>query len=397
VKHSVVFGLALSVSLAAVASAAAPRVSADRIIQAIIRDLGAERHDARERATEALRRVGQPALQPLEKAAESDDPEIRIRARDVLADVRLGIGPEWPADLVLLVRHYDNMQEHERSNAIYRLANMGAKAIPFLVKRLETGSPNEANWAVNALQRPMSDEAYQELIRLIGEPKNNHLSRALASARSRRGQPGEGIEGIAGRLPMDIKPAQATEDAVRDILAKLKSGRAQEALAAADALAKAEPADPRPLYLQAEAMVPLNRDKEAIALRGKALALAPDKEAPHYLAADLLTKLGRCRLAVKEWQRVVEIEPGGGPADANAYLGLAAIHTASGLYEAAAQYLEKAIPIVAKSKDTEKAQALSSTIQAELDRVRQRAASFPAAADAAIEDAISDGELRLDI
>ncbi|MBM4040949.1 MAG: tetratricopeptide repeat protein [Planctomycetes bacterium] len=393
----VLFALACLPLAAPLASAATPRISADAIVQAVVRDLGAERYDVRERATELVRRIGQPALQALEKAAESDDPEIRVRARDVLGDVRLGIGPNWPADIVLLVRHYDNMQEHERSNAIYRIASLGAKGVPFLVKVMEAGSPNEANWACNALQRPAAAELHDEVIRLIREPKNNALTRALSWARSQRGQAVEGVGAVATRQAIPFKPNQATEDALQAILAKLAAGKAQEALAAAEALAKTEPDDLRPLYLQADAMVPLNRDKEAIALREKALALSPDKELPHYLAACLLTDTGRYRLAVKEWQRVVQIEPNDGPCDANAHLSLGAIHSANGLFEAAAQYFEKALQIIAKAKDQENVKATTSALQMEVDRLRQRAASFPVSPDAAVEDAIPASELQLDI
>ncbi len=387
-----------SVAFAATVFAAAPKITADRIIQALVRDLGAERHDARERATAALRLVGQPARQALEQAAESDDPEVRLRARDLLADVLLGIGPDWPADMVLLVRHYDTMQLHERSNAIYRIGQLGAKAVPFLVKRMEVGTANEASWALNALQqRAMTPEVAQELIRAIGEPKNEQQSRALAWARAQRGQVLEGIEAMASKLPPDLKVNKATEVTIDDILAKLKAGKAQEALAAAETLAKGEPADPRPLYLQAEALIPLNRDKEALALRERALALSPADQAPHYLAASLLTRLGLYRLAVKEWQQVLEIQPNDTPFDINAHIHLCAIHTANGLFESAAQHLEKAVQLLAKVKDQDQVKPLAISLQMELDRLRQRAASYPASSEAAVEDAIPASELQLHV
>jgi len=384
-------------SFSASALAATPRIGADTITQAVIRDLGAERYDVRERATDLLRRIGQPALEAIEKAAGSDDPEIRLRARDVLADVRLGIGPEWPADVVLLVRHYDQMQEHERSSAISRIANLGAKAVPFLIRRMETGSPNEANWALNALQRPRGSDVHEEIVRLIQEPKNDQLARALAWARSQHSEALEGIEALGARQPVELKPNKPAEDALQDVAAKLAAGKAQEALAAAEALARREPADLRPLYLQAEALVPLDRGKEAIALRDKAFALAADKELPHYVAAEFLTRLGLYRSAVREWQRVVEIEPSGGPCDTNAYLSLAAIHSANGLFEAAAQYLEKALQLLVKIADQQKVKAVTGALRMEVDRLRQRAASFPISPEAAVEDAIPASELQLEV
>ncbi|HPD17478.1 MAG TPA: hypothetical protein PLE19_21275 [Planctomycetota bacterium] len=384
--------------LASSAPAGPARVTADRVIQALIRDLGAESYTARERATTALRLVGQPARKALEKAAESDDPEVRLRARDVLSDVVLGIGPDWPADIVLLVRHFDDMQQHERSNAIYRIAQLGAKAVPFLLKRMETGTPSEANWALNALQqRANNAEVCEEVIRLLGEPANDQQARALAWARAQRGQALAGIEAIVTQRPADLKINKATEVTIEDSLARLRAGKAQEVLAEAENLAKADPADPRALYLQAEALILLNRDKEALSLRDKAVALSPDQQQPHYLAAEMLTRLGRHRLAVKEWQRVIETEPADTECDATAYLNLGAIHTANGLFESAAQYLEKALQTLSKSKDQEKVKPLASALQMEVDRLRQRAASFPVSPEAVVEDAVPANELQLEV
>ena len=73
-----------------------PDVPLDAVVQCLVRDLGAERYDERERATEALRRIGQPALPAVKAAAKSDDPEVRLRAQDVLSDLELGVGSDWP-------------------------------------------------------------------------------------------------------------------------------------------------------------------------------------------------------------------------------------------------------------------------------------------------------------
>jgi len=393
--------LALLVPLLAASLAAAgpPRITAARIVQALIRDLGADSYAAREHATATLRLIGQPARQALEKAAQSDDPEVRLRARDILRDVRLGIGPQWPADIVLLVRHFDQLQQHERSNAIYRIARLGPKAVPFLVRRMEVGTTNEANWAVNALQqRGSNPEVCREVIRLITKPKNEQQARALAWARTRRGDALGDIDALADRLPpAQLKLDKPTETAIANILAQLNAGKPNQALAAAKALATSHPADPRALYLQAQALVALNKDKQALALRDKALGLAPDQQQPHHLAAALLMKLGLNRQAVKELQKVTEIPPNDGPLDTNAYLRLSAIHATSGLFEPAAQYLEKALKLLLKAKDQEQLKPLATVLQAEVDRLRQRAASFPVAPDAVVEDAVPHTELKLQI
>lgn len=53
-------------------------------LAALIRDLGAEKHETREAATAKLRAIGPVAIPALKKAADSDDPEVRTRARELL-------------------------------------------------------------------------------------------------------------------------------------------------------------------------------------------------------------------------------------------------------------------------------------------------------------------------
>jgi len=67
---------------------------ADRI-QELIHKLGSEDYSVREQATEDLRKIGKPAREALQKAAdESDDPEVRQRAQTLLEDANK---PEKPA------------------------------------------------------------------------------------------------------------------------------------------------------------------------------------------------------------------------------------------------------------------------------------------------------------
>jgi len=381
---------------------ASVEVPMDKIVQSLVHDLGAPSYDLRERSTEALRRIGLPALRALEKAAELDDPEVRVRARDLLADVRLGVGTDWPSELVLLVRHYDRLSDPEQQNALQRMANtLGAKAAPFLILRLGVGDPNEANTALQLLRRFPTDEVRQRILQMIREPRNEYETRALTWARTLGGRGIESVEAAArGLIPDD--PREKTLGAgIQDILKQLKAGKPQEAAEAAEKQAKAEPGEARFLYLQAEVLAALDKEKQATALRERALALHPDKEDPHYRAAVLLGELGRCRLAAREWQRILDIEPKDSLYDFNAYLSLGSIHAASGLFEPATQYLDKALTRWPKTQSGGELKGLpmglAEGLQRELGQIRDKAARYPAPADAAIEDPPGQGEIGVEV
>jgi len=398
----------LVICLPALARAAGPPdVPLDRVVGAFVRELGAERYDARERATEALRRVGPAALPALEQAAKSDDPEVRLRARDILADVRLGIGPDWPADVALLVRHYDRLGEQQRPNALQRISGaLGVRATPLLVRRLANEGSNEAHHALNLLQRNNDPEVCRQIVAILTQPKSELETQALAWARARLGHDPDAIEALAKAQTQEPAPNQAAEAALQDVVGKLDARQFQDAAAAAEKLAAARPvassgcpADPRPLYLQAEALAGLNRDKQALALRDRALALNPDKEPSHHLAARLLIAMGRARLAAREWQRILEIPPDDSPYELAACLHLASVYAADGLFESAAQYLEKGVEACQRAAKAPNAPAVPAgtleSLQAEVSRLRQQAAQYPASANAALEDPIPESDLEV--
>lgn len=58
-----------------------------RKIQDLVKQLGADEFAAREKAGEELRKIGRPALDALRKAAESEDPEVRTRARGLVGEI----------------------------------------------------------------------------------------------------------------------------------------------------------------------------------------------------------------------------------------------------------------------------------------------------------------------
>lgn len=55
-------------------------------IDALVRDLGAEDFETREKATAELKKIGKPAIPALKKAAESEDAEVKVRAKALLEE-----------------------------------------------------------------------------------------------------------------------------------------------------------------------------------------------------------------------------------------------------------------------------------------------------------------------
>ncbi len=103
----------------------------------LIRDLGADDYEAREAATKALRAIGAPAKAALEQAAESNDPEVRVRARKLLQNLHRG-GAQARA-----VR---------RLMAIRTLGELGkAEALPALRPLVESKEPFVAQYARRAI------------------------------------------------------------------------------------------------------------------------------------------------------------------------------------------------------------------------------------------------------
>ena len=377
-------------------------VSVEKVVETLIADLGAARYDVRERATEALRRIGAPAIPALEKAADSDDPEIRTRAREILGDVRLGISPDWPSEMVLLVRHYNELGDNERSQALYRIGQtLREKAVPFLLARLTSENAQEANYAVSAIQRINSDEAAQRIIALLKEPKNVYQNRALAWARYRTGAPVEALRLLVAGQPNDALRSEAIEAGVKKVLALLEDQEYDKAAQAARELGKTAADDARFAYLEAEALVALDKGDEAKALREKALAMNPNDEARHYAAAEMLEDLGRRRLAAAEWETILKIPPEAGVYDINAHMRLAGIYEASGMFDRAAKSLLTAYEQFQKARQAGQGMAIAGGTEEELQmhiqRLTQRAAQFPPAPDATIEDEIAENELRLAI
>lgn len=86
-----------------------------------VEQLGSRRFAERQKAFRFLQNVGISAEPSLKKAAQSDDPEIRARVKQLLADLRYGISPGTKPDVAVLIRRYRDGTPKERQTAFDRL------------------------------------------------------------------------------------------------------------------------------------------------------------------------------------------------------------------------------------------------------------------------------------
>lgn len=180
----------LSIFLVAAGLAAAELAVAQPTNEQIanaIENLSAREFDTRNAATELLWQAGEAAEAALEQAAKSDDPEVRTRAASVLKKLRLGIRPDTPADVLLLIDQF-------------RYAE----------------SPEQRRLALNELQ---AKERWQTVLALIRGEQNPQERRNLATAIA--GQTGK----IVGALVEKGNYSHAEE--VLELVASTETGLPQ--------------------------------------------------------------------------------------------------------------------------------------------------------------------------
>jgi tetratricopeptide (TPR) repeat protein len=90
--------------------------------------------DVRQKATDALWHAGKAAEAALLKVADSTDPEVKRRAREVLDKFKWGVYPDTPADVVELITQYQGGDRNGKSAAVRALFDKGSKGCAALVK-----------------------------------------------------------------------------------------------------------------------------------------------------------------------------------------------------------------------------------------------------------------------
>src|SRR5438067_3406856 len=125
--------LLLACGAARVVDAAPP--TADDMARAIA-DLGADDFSRREAASDLLWRAGKAAQPLLRQATQSTDPEIRSRTRAILKNLRWGVSPDTPGEILSLIDNFQAAQGgYDRREIVRKLAAQKAWRLIFELLR----------------------------------------------------------------------------------------------------------------------------------------------------------------------------------------------------------------------------------------------------------------------
>lgn len=335
-------------------------------IAGLVRDLGDAHFDVRKRAASELRKLGYAAVPALEAAAKSADPEIAATARDILKVARTGITPAWPAELAAKARNYATLDANARQALIRQaVLELKAESAAFLLLCLAEPDDGTAQAVLATLAAAGDDALAARLGELAPKPPlNPGQRRVLAWSEQRRGNGLRALQ-LLGNDPADAAArAELVNAAVKQLKDKRRDDQWPDILQSAAALAAAVPEDARFLYLEADALVNLKREPEADALCVAALKLAPDSEAPHYLAGDLLGDLGRDLWGEKEWELILHIPPADEIYDTNAHMRLGQLRSRLGQHAAAADSFARGLDLLR----TKQVGALAGASEADLEK-----------------------------
>lgn len=112
--------------LATLLASAFSALGADASRADIIRKLASEKYAERVEATRALWAEGEMALDALREASRSQDPEMALRARDILRKIDLGIAPDTDPRIINLTERYRTANQTLKNTILNELRRLRA-------------------------------------------------------------------------------------------------------------------------------------------------------------------------------------------------------------------------------------------------------------------------------
>lgn len=184
-------------------------------IEALVHQLGAEDSEMREAASDELREIGRPALDALTRAARSADPEVRIRAADLLPRIRWGLQDDCPDAIRALLVSFETADAARRAEVLRQLAAMRdpAAAGPLYAAWWDVSDPK----VLASLARARIDadtDLVEERLRAVEAQGDPDVLLALATTRRFREDASEAAD-LYARVAKGEAWAQALFDARR--------------------------------------------------------------------------------------------------------------------------------------------------------------------------------------
>lgn len=105
---------------------AACALGADATRDETIRKLASENYLERVKATQILWELGPLAIDDLKEAARSTDPEMALRARDLLRKIDLGIAPDTDPRIIKLIERYPTANPTQKNTIFHELRRLRA-------------------------------------------------------------------------------------------------------------------------------------------------------------------------------------------------------------------------------------------------------------------------------
>jgi len=369
-------------------------ITLDEVIVVQVRGLGAPKHVDREAASAALTRIGAAARPALEKAALSDDPEVRLRARAILTSLPgQGAGATWPEASRKARVEYERMAPAERLQMLSSIFNLGeaGELAPFLLSLLR-GPETEAQVALDVLVRIPSAPAGRIALKFLAAPQNASERRARAWALARVGARLESYRLLAEQK-VTFAPTPKADAIVANAQKNLRAGKPVNWRVTL-------PAGSRLLYLAAEALARSGKPDEAAKLRAQALAMLPQDETAHAVAGRMLSQMGLRQAAVAEWRKLLTIAPKQSAWGVYARMHLIGDLAEGGAFKEAGDLLAESLALLLAMRDANHPMGILGVeiagVEAHATELQALGTQFPLATGG-VADALPADEVKIEI
>lgn len=221
-----------------------PTAAGGSTAEQLVRELGSPVFTVREKATQALWKLGEKARPALEGAAKGGDAEVAQRAREVLDKFDAGIFPDTPPAVLHQIREFRSGLLDKQHAAVKALVRLGEPGLPNLrLLLLKETYPESRDGLFETLTVALRSEVPKLIVA-------GHLDRAEAMlALNTLGPSDAGLMDYALFVKMRGRSEQAIAELERSgperskalVFVLREAGRLERAKAVAAAVAKADP------------------------------------------------------------------------------------------------------------------------------------------------------------